>query len=326
MPNPSRISAGALFEHSLKTGRVCLDGDAIALDHSLSKIEFSVQIEQNCVLKASISIAYGQIAELICIVDGKQSALVILNEQSREQADYTLATLAPGAHRVTLVKNTQARNGGINLYSLVFDGKIDSAPAPAPTKIQIIGDSISTGAGAVPTDREEVMCDDASASYGALLGASLPAEVSVFAVSGWGIACGGMDEVALIPRIYGKQNAFRDPERELVEDHAPDVVIIALGTNDYRFANEGRTDFFIEKAKDFLSSARDRYPQARILWIYGQMLNQYDAQLEAMVRSFGDPNMDYLTVPKNVSGGFGHPDAQGHRQYADLIRRWIEGK
>ena len=313
-------------------GRAVIGSDGIHLDWSWSEASFRGWFEGE--IRADLSLAYSYRKNegtglLRAVVDGdyENAKLITLEGDRTVMNDELLARVKRGHHTVSLFKCSQARSAGINVTRLRFSGELDKAPEPRKRNILVIGDSISCGAGAVYTGRAEEVCDDSFYSFGALLGRRLDADVSIFAVSGWGIACGGNDETALIPSIFGKTNYFRDEnEKWDFSSDRPDAVIVSLGTNDYRFAGEGRTEVLIAAASDFLSTLRRTYPEAEILWIYGQMLNQYDKQLEEMVRSFCDPRIFYFTVPRNVSGGFGHPDARGHEEYADLLAEILREK
>lgn len=313
-------------------GRAGIESDGIHLDWSWAEAAFCGWFDGE--IRADLDLAYSYqgdkgVGLLRAVVDGdwENAKLITLEGDDTVLVDEVLAVVDKGYHEISLFKCSQALSAGINVSQIRFTGTLDKAPAARKRNILVIGDSISCGAGAVDTGRAEAVCDDSYYSFGAMLGRDLDADVSIFAVSGWGIACGGNDPKALIPDIFDKTNHFRDKEEEWdFSSDDPDVVILSLGTNDYRFAGEGRTKVLISAATEFLSTVRDTYPDAEIIWIYGQMLNQYDKELEAMVTSFDDPHMSYYTVPRCVSGGYGHPDAAGHEEYAAFLAEKIEEK
>lgn len=324
------MKAIELYPYLRTTGRACIRKDALTLDWSFAKAEFEGDFD-DCVLMASLSLAYGELADLLVVIDDDfdRARKHTLTANCTALADYALADLPAGHHIVALYKATQARSGGINLHEISFSGRLcmPGEHLTGKPRIQIIGDSISCGAGAVPTERPESCADIAEYCYGALLARNLPAEVSILAVSGWGIACGGHNEKALIPSIFEKTNFFRDPADEWdFSGDSPDFLIVALGTNDYRFASEHREDVLRDASHAFLARLRAHYPHARILWVYGQMLDQYNDMLRDMVASFNDPHMTYMDLPRNVAGGFGHPNAVGHEAYAQIIGDWIRNQ
>ena len=317
------MDINALMPHLYTVGRVVRMDNHLTLDWSLAKIELCGSFDR-CTLSITASLGYGTVADLLAVPDHDFSRAVRITITSPSPAAYPMLELEAGRHHVAIYKANQARSGGVNLYGLTFRGILTEPPLPSPLRIQIIGDSISCGAGAVDNGREEGHADSAEYSYGALLARSLPADVTVTAVSGWGLACGGMNESALIPAIYEKTNFFRDPS--LAYDFTldqPDLVILALGTNDYRFASEGREEVLKKAAADFLARLRRLYPSARILWVYGQMLDQYHELFRSLIAETGDALISYLPLPRCVSGGFGHPDAEGHERYAALLAEHI---
>ena len=313
-------------------GRAEIGSDGIRLDWTWSEAAFCGWFDGE--IRADLHLAYSYqgdkgVGLLRVVIDGKweDAKLITLEGDDTVLTDELLAVVEKGYHTVSLFKCSQAMSAGINITQIRFTGTLDRAPGARKRSILVIGDSISCGAGAVDTGRAEAVCDDGWYSFGAVLGRRLDADVSVFAVSGWGIACGGNDPEALIPEIFDKTNHFRDKNAKWdFSSDRPDVVIVSLGTNDYRFAGEGRTEVLISAASGFLSTIRDTYPDAEIIWIYGQMLNQYDRELGAMAASFDDPHISYYTVPRCVSGGFGHPDAAGHSVYADFLAEKIREK
>lgn len=313
-------------------GRAGIGNDGIHLDWTWAEAAFCGWFDGE--IRADLDLAYSYqgdkgVGLLRVVVDEKweDAKLITLEGDDTVLIDEVLADVERGYHTVSLFKCSQAMSAGINVSQIRFTGTLDKAPGARKKNILVIGDSISCGAGAVDTGRAEAVSDDGWYSFGAVLGRELDADVSVFAVSGWGIACGGNDPKALIPDIFGKTNHFRDEDEEWdFSADEPDVVIVSLGTNDYRFAGEGRTKVLIAAATGFLSTIRDTYPDAEIIWIYGQMLNQYDKELEEMVNSFDDPHISYYTVPRCVSGGFGHPDAAGHEEYAAFLAEKIGEK
>lgn len=314
-------------------GRTVIGDKGIQLDWSWAEASFRGWFDGE--IRGDFDFVYSYrvnkgVAVFRVVVDGDfENAVNITIEGEKQKLENALmATVEKGYHTISVYKCSQALGGGVNLDNITFTGTLDAAPEAKKLNILVIGDSISCGAGAVDTGRIEAVCDDSYYSYGALLSRNMDADVSVFAISGWGIACGGQSYDCLIPAIFDKTNALRDKDAawDFSKEAKPDVVIVSLGTNDYRFATEGRTPVLIDAATKFLKTIRDTYPESEIIWIYGQMLNQYDKQLENMVNSFNDAHMSYYTVKRNVAGGFGHPDAKGHEEYAAFLEKTIKEK
>ncbi|WP_310551240.1 SGNH/GDSL hydrolase family protein [Paenibacillus glufosinatiresistens] len=218
---------------------------------------------------------------------------------------------AGSVKHVRLLKDIQAMSEDpgalLQIHALRFDG--DLLPvADKPLKIEFVGDSITSGEGAIGA-REEMdwipVWFSAVHNYTALTAEALNADYRVLSQSGWGVLTSWDNNPRnRMPRIYdqvcGLLSGRRNEELGALEPNdfrswQPDAVIVNLGTNDEgAFHNAGWQDpatgerrkqrlnedgsyneedlGTVEQAIErFLELIRSRNPRARIVWVYGML-------------------------------------------------------
>lgn len=236
-------------------------------------------------------------------------------ELSTQKTYVTLATVERGYHTISLCKVEGAKVNSVYLTEIEYKGKLDEEPLPKSMKIELIGASTASGVGLVSPNYN----DDAFYSYSAIAARNLNADLSVVAVSGWGIACGITNFENVIPRIYDRTCYFTDEEEKWdFANNQVDAVIINLGTNDYtQYANGDRTDLH-NALRKFFDTLRECYPEARIYMSYGMMNSVFKDDFKAIIAERGDEKIQFVDLFYNADGIDGHPNAASHVQYAKI--------
>lgn len=215
------------------------------------------------------------------------------------------------AKNVRIVKDVQPMSGdprcSLHIHAVRFDGKFLPVE-DKPYKIEFIGDSITSGEGAIG-GREEAdwipMWFSGTRTYAALAAEMLHADCRIVSQSGWGVLTSWDNNPhGNIPQHYrkvcglltGERNAalgaFRDYD---FASWQPDAVVVNLGTNDggafyspewkdeetgkiYKQRlnedgtfNEEDLKAFEAAAESFLSTIRSCNPDAYIVWAYGML-------------------------------------------------------
>jgi len=212
---------------------------------------------------------------------------------------------------VRLVQEVQAMSGdpacSLQLHALKLDG--DLLPiADRPCKIEFIGDSITSGEGAVGAQAEEdwiPMWFSAVDNYTFLTAEALNADYRVISQSGWGVLSSWDNNPhGNLPQHYGqvcgllggrKQAALGAQEPADFAAWQPDAVVVNLGTNDggafqspawqdpatgqtfkQRLLEDGsyhKADLqaLADAIERFLVQLRGYNPQAHIVWAYGML-------------------------------------------------------
>ncbi len=210
---------------------------------------------------------------------------------------------------VRVVKEVQAMSGDprccLQIHGVRFDG--DFLPVEdKPLKLEFIGDSITSGEGAVGATTEEdwiPMWFSALNSYTFMTANALNAEYRVLSQSGWGVLTSWDNNPhANLPDYYEQVcGLLSGPRNEALGTHQahdfeawqPDVVVINLGTNDgsafhspeWVDATTGETrkqrlnedgtyreedlKIFEEAVRRFLMKLRKNNPKAHLVWAYG---------------------------------------------------------
>jgi len=212
---------------------------------------------------------------------------------------------------VRIVKDVQAMSGdqlcSMQIHAVKFDGKFLPV-VEKKYKFEFIGDSITSGEGAIGAKAEEdwiPMWFSALINYSAMTAEAMNAEYRIISQSGWGLLTGWDNNPhANIPEYYdkvcglltGEKNenlgAFKEND---FTSWQPDVVIVNLGTNDsgafnspqWRDEVTGETckqrlnddgtfneedlEAFKEAAVQFLTKLRKYNKKAHIIWAYGML-------------------------------------------------------
>ena len=273
--------------------------------------------------------------------------------------EYTLfgdagrANFIGAAAELTLIKAVEARftqclpenNTGLSLLTFSSDGAF-LPPAPAKRRLEVLGDSISSGdlvycadsaMGAPFAAANSLWADNHAASYGSRLCAALNASCTTVAWGGLGLIQNDVPSWTwpTIPDVYGSALAWPVGERGegAPLDHPwnfsaappPDGVLIALGTNDAagNFNNSSFAARFVAKYVSFAAGIAATYAGARggagplfflvngtcMTSVYAPSVALVAAQLGA--RGVHAQIID-LTLPNGARCACGHPSDANH--------------
>ena len=220
--------------------------------------------------------------------------------------------MTPGVVKnVKLYRELQAMSEDDRCHVLVkgffTDGEFLPVEDP-PYKIEIIGDSISSGEGtygATPDTDWLAMYMSSSRHYGRLLEKMLHADVRIISQGGWGVYCGWDNDVRHnIPSVYEatcglatgdfNEKVLRTQEPNDFASWQPDAIIVNLGTNDASAFEQPPLEVpgigvckqrknpdgsyvredqekVIRAAEDFLKMLRRHNPKSHIVWVYGML-------------------------------------------------------
>ena len=170
--------------------------------------------------------------------------------------------------------------------------------------IEVVGDSISAGYGALGTlnDADCFVTESHWDSFEAIAARAVGAEVSTIAASGHGMYRNyGGDMTDTMPKIYA---------RTLMNDTAsvwsfaiqPQAVVINLGTNDISNGKGDPGTPFRDAYRGFVETVRAKYPGALIICMIGPLLSGTELttiqnHIRAVVQArnaAGDANIEYF--------------------------------
>ncbi|HSO41095.1 MAG TPA: GDSL-type esterase/lipase family protein [Labilithrix sp.] len=254
-------------------------------------------------------------------------------------------------HEVTIVREAEAFAGVHELLGLDLGPGGSFLPdRPRALRIEIVGDSITCGFGVTgePPCGFSFATERASAAYGARLGSALDADVTTLCWSGRGVLR-NYDGTAreTMPELFELAVPTEPKARWDFGKGAPaDVVVIALGTNDFQGGGGQPLDLdaFEAAYERFARRVREVYPAALLLLTTSPMLHHVATpsgqgladdllrgRLEHVVArrtAAGDRAIELVQVPDDAPhwGCGGHPDAAMNVRIADRLTAVIRSR
>lgn len=271
----------------------------------------------------------GMAAPRFSVVEGTQTVALASN-------------LADGDHTVELYRETEGRYG-VTTFEGFVDGTLKAAPAFPGRLIEVVGDSITAGYGDLGSEQHpnygpdpdggctfSTLTESAYVTYGAVAARMLGADVSLIAVSGWGVYEDNTDDTSnVLPAVYADTLGLQTMPVWPFQPE-PQAVVINLGTNDFAMGDPGQMQF--EGAYSaFVATIRGKYPDAWIFCavgplLYGTGLTMATTYIEDVVNDAqmaGDTKVQYLDFgEQNTSLGTGcqyHPNVAEHQAMANTL-------
>lgn len=248
------------------------------------------------------------------------------------QTSYPLASdLADGEHRVTVWKSTEVFDTGntelLGIGELGERGELLAAPPAPERRIEVIGDSISVGAGleggAAGCAANKTSTDNYYA-YGSVAARALGADIASIAYSGIGVyrSYGGGDPT--MPERYDRALPGSTGDWDFSR-YQPHVVVITLGTNDFGAGNPGQA--YVDAYVSFAKHVRSKYPSAYLILaaMYGNQEVPIGNVVSAL-KSSGESKLEMLTfnAVQNNKGCAQHPDKAAQQAMGELLASRIK--
>ncbi|HEY3594693.1 MAG TPA: SGNH/GDSL hydrolase family protein [Polyangiaceae bacterium] len=275
---------------------------------------------------------------------------------------YPIASnLAYGEHTVKIGKRTEGDTGMSTFLGFKVQGTVLDPPAAPARKMEIIGDSITAGAGMEAVNGSAQCSEDGygqpyengNLAYGPVLARRLSAEYHVQGVSGIGLYRNYFNRDArTMPQVY--DSLFTEETASPAYDETqfvPDAVIIGLGTNDFStnaaVGTREKLDVaaFTQAYVDFVTKLRGLYPNAHIFCTSSSLLgdgyptaaDHFFTDLQTVVATVaqqlntaGDANVHSFAYTKvNGTGCGSHPGvpqqasmAQELGDYVAMVMSW----
>ena len=254
---------------------------------------------------------------------------------------------ANGRHTVWLYKATEAHTGPVVLHRIT--GKnVEALQRPSAPVIEFIGNSITCGAAADPS---EVPCGtgvyhdqhNAYMAYGPRVARALGANYVLSSVSGIGIYRNWNSDGPAMPQVYEKLDFQQgNPRQWDFSTFTPEVVSIALGTNDFSRGDGKRerlpfdSALFVNTYVQFVQLVKSKYPAAQIALLSSPMvggesgvllqncLTAVKGRVDALDPS-AKPVAVFFFQPMKASGCSGHPSVEDHAVMAEQAIPFFRG-
>lgn len=244
------------------------------------------------------------------------------------QTSLSLATgLTNGTHEIAIWRNTEAGRGITQFTGLSNFGTGGAllAPAAAPERrIEVIGDSLSVGAG----DEGNATCTggiDAFTNnylaYGSVAARSVGADVVTIAWSGIGVYRnydGSMSNTmpTRYPYAIANDNTAWDFSK-----YQPHVVVLNLGTNDFGAGDPGTA--YETAYVSFIKTVRSKYAAAHFILIdmYGGNRLTRINNVVAQLKSGGESKVEMLSFSsvQNNLGCNQHPNVAAQAAMGNVL-------
>jgi hypothetical protein len=259
--------------------------------------------------------------------------------------------LCDGVHKVTFIKRTEADIGSATFLGFTFKGTI-LPPDPKPTRrIEIIGDSITCGAGVEATSAAAPECmqnglttlmvggatpqtgygqgvENGYLAYGSVLARSLDAEWHLTCTSGIGLVRNYYNrDNRTMPVLYDlvyPENTATTPRWDTTQ-FKPDVIVIGLGTNDFSLdsadpANPRAAlplDTFEQGYIQFIDQLATYYPGVTVVLVSSPILG--DPQLTTLRTAVTDVAAYYARDGGAAAAEGGAPDVRVFAAVVDKV-------
>ena len=324
------------IEDKLKlNSRATFDGDVLRMEWSASGFTIQGQFSGDIVLNdVAINSNYGAVL-CYAILDNDYDNPVQLRIVNGNNT--LLNNVEAGFHTVQLLKATEASGAQMTVGGITYNGAIFDAPAEKELKIQFIGDSITSSGGLYTEDVEPdalLRSSDTTKGYAYKVANHYGADLSIVSVSG-GTIC---TRTPSLQDYYQKLFFSKDGAYDFSTETEPDLVIVALGTNDTPTYNTNNVpndnvDVLKQGIKNMLTLVREKNPNAKILWAYGMMATNIASVYKEAVEEFNatDGNTYYTMINRHdCTGSGGHPTPNGHtlnaKEYINFIENniWVD--
>lgn len=228
---------------------------------------------------------------------------------------------------------TEAYTTSVLYTSLETDGLLLPKPEDKALKIEVYGDSITTGHLNLrttleePSDKSSNLIQNGLLTYSWLAAQELDAEISIHARVGIGMTWSYSanyfmkdaydDAYCSEYNFLNKQNSVWDFEK-----YVPDIVLINLGTNDVARTGGFLVEEYKTALKNMIYSLNEHYPNARFVLLSGMMRDTNSPALDSIVGELSSGvNISALKLPKAASG---HPRVDDNEKAAQALVDYLK--
>lgn len=318
-------------------GRVTIKNNVLLLDYSACGIEFeAIGGGRLAVTFTAYAVKSGALGGCYFTVwlDGVRLPRTCCHITEVGVTTVVLAENLPqGNHTVEIYRQTEGEWARIGISAVEWNGRF-RRPTNAAHYIEFVGDSITTAFGNLVENGNETfrnpIWQDATMGYAFLTAKALGVDFSTVARQGIGASVGWQPVPMQVAYPYRCHHADSTELYDFARQ--PDVVVIALATNDMTaYDNEalGNHKTLAEVAQgfaEFLRLIREKNPKAKIVWAHGMMLSSADDMIARVIEEAGGAAEGYYHVmlPRNNDGGQGHPYHTGHAEMAEVLTEFLK--
>ncbi len=251
--------------------------------------------------------------------------------------------LAPGYYEFEFLRQNDVDQTA-SIDSIIMQGSLLPVTKGNSLKIEVIGDSITSGCGSVYLEQGKVaniaVNSDATVGYAYLTAHALGADYFNFS-RGARTLCEEAYESSgnkreCIASLYEYTNPWRNSiaKEEYAFGESADIVVINLGTND-AMCNVSDAKFK-DAMKAFIEKVKSYNENAKIVWAYGMMnATAYTTTIPSVMEELGGADAGYFSVKLPLDTGasgsvstephfYSHPIVEGHLAAAKVLTEFIK--
>ena len=252
--------------------------------------------------------------------------------QTNVEKEYVLAeNLSMGQHKFRVYKLTEPYTTSLAFTSLKTDGYFLNRPLDKPLKIEVYGDSITTGhknmrtTPAEPADSTDNI-QNGCLTYAWLAAEELNAEINVMARTGIGMYSAWGSSYVLrdnwkktyLSEYDYLHTPLRNPEWDFTS-YVPDVVLINIGTNDYWYQKD--VELYKSELKKFTDELFSLYgADTKIVYLGGMMIAENIPAMKAVADLY-EENVTVLRLPASEAS---HPRKADNVKAGQVLAEYLE--
>jgi len=266
------------------------------------------------------------------VLDGEYQKRIKIDGNRRDPIILTASNT--GNHTIWIYKATEAHTGSV-IIQKISGQKVAAIKNPTLPLIEFIGNSITCGAAA---DASEVPCGtgdyhdqhNAYYAYGPRVARALNTEFILSSVSGIGIYRNWNSDGPAMPQVFEKTDFQVNSSRNWnFNNYSPEIVSIALGTNDFSNGDGKKERLPFDSAKfvnnyiKFVQLVKSKYPTSQIALLSSAMisgsrritlqncLTEVKHKIDSLYPS-NKPVAVYFFKEMKARGCSGHPSVEDH--------------
>src|SRR5450830_505187 len=211
----------------------------------------------------------GRKSWLDIVVDGQVRAVHLVQGRSRVVlVDRRMKGQRKKESTVQVLHRSETWQGTVTVRGFTTDGAFAAPPELPPRRLMVLGDSVTCGEALdrTPPGKKDAVWWNPRLSYGMLAGQALQAQVHLVCHGGRGLvrSWNGRTDEFNLGRLY--ELAIADPPRPVPWDqhrYAPDLIVSAIGTNDFTPGIPEREAYVTEYVTLVQTLLRDHPPRGR---------------------------------------------------------------
>ena len=296
-------------------GRAELTDSGVIFNYPGDAVEFRL----DC--KGTLEFTYTTEAShnILMFVDGEEfNNRVAITTSGSSAVGYRF--VQPGEHTIRIVQDSEVNTSGqratiTGLSALCKKATMQASPAKS-LYVEFIGDSIT--AGCCVSGQPGALVHAATKSYAHMTANRLDADYAQIAKGSIGLT----KEVnnSSVEQMYLCQNPWKSKDTAAKTTRKPDVVVIAIGTND---AEETPDTNFYNLLKDFTAKVRKQAgDKAKIVFIHNMMKTRHGPTMEQLSKDLGGAAAGYYVfeMPQgnhgaaSTAGVVAHPGIEDNQK------------